>query len=73
MYISDYTELKITLKVTDANDERPRFVNQPRPYLATVSTNPSVGEMVYELLAYDPDVGSDIKYILESGWLQTSF
>ncbi|XP_033753809.1 LOW QUALITY PROTEIN: neural-cadherin-like [Pecten maximus] len=62
----DLTELAITLKVTDTNDERPIFVNQPRPFLATVSTNPSVGEMVYELLAYDPDTGSDIKYILES-------
>jgi len=43
------------------------FVNQPSPFLATVSTNPSVGELVYELMAVDPDTGSDIKYILESG------
>lgn len=55
------------LNVTDVNDEKPRFVNQPRPFLATVPVNPRVGQLVYELLATDPDTNSDIHYNLESG------
>lgn len=67
MYFAVISELILTLQVTDINDEKPVFINKPRPFLATVSSNPSVGEMVYELMAEDPDTGSDIKYILESG------
>ncbi|VDH94507.1 Hypothetical predicted protein [Mytilus galloprovincialis] len=61
-----YTLLKVTLTVKDVNDEKPRFINEPRPFLATVSTNPSIGELVYELMADDADTGSSITYILES-------
>ncbi|XP_071177027.1 neural-cadherin-like isoform X2 [Mytilus edulis] len=63
---TDYTLLKVTLTVKDVNDEKPRFINEPRPFLATVSTNPSIGELVYELMADDADTGSSITYILES-------
>lgn len=55
------------LNITDVNDEKPTFVNQPHPFLATVPINPRVGELVYELLATDPDTNSDIQYNLESG------
>jgi hypothetical protein len=63
----DYTILQARLTVKDVNDERPTFINEPRPFLATVSSNPSVGELVYELMADDPDIGSSLTYILESG------
>ena len=57
----------IHLYVKDINDEKPIIINKPRPFLATVSTNPRVGEFVYELVAYDPDTNSDVYYNLESG------
>lgn len=66
-FFTDYTILQARLTVEDVNDERPTFINEPRPFLATVSSNPSVGELVYELMADDPDIGSSLTYILESG------
>lgn len=63
----DFQIWTVHLNVTDVNDEKPRFVNQPRPFLATVPVNPRVGQLVYELLATDPDTNSDIHYNLESG------
>ena len=67
LILIDYTILQARLTVKDVNDERPTFINEPRPFLATVSSNPSVGELVYELMADDPDIGSSLTYILESG------
>ncbi|KAL4234097.1 hypothetical protein ACF0H5_005750 [Mactra antiquata] len=61
------TILKIILRVQDRNDEKPVFKNKPFPYLATVSTNPSLGENVYTLYAEDPDQNSQLQYKLESG------
>jgi len=57
----------VTLRVQDKNDEKPTFRNQPVPFLATVSTNPSLGENVYTLYAHDPDSNSRLQYNLESG------
>ena len=53
----------------DENDESPRFVNEPRPFLATVQTNSPPGTSVYQLMARDDDQGSTIHYELESGKL----
>ncbi|KAK3086114.1 hypothetical protein FSP39_013724 [Pinctada imbricata] len=58
--------LTVHLHVKDINDEKPVIINKPRPFLATVSTNPGVGEFVYELVAFDPDTNSNIQYNLES-------
>ncbi|XP_061162553.1 neural-cadherin-like [Saccostrea echinata] len=63
----EYQIWTVHLNVTDVNDEKPRFVNQPHPFLATVPVNPRIGELVYELLATDPDTNSDIQYNLVSG------
>lgn len=59
--------VQVTLQVQDRNDEKPVFKNRPVPFLATVSTNPSLGENVYTLYAYDPDENSRLQYNLESG------
>lgn len=63
------TIVEVTLRVQDKNDEKPVFRNKPVPFLAAVSTNPSLGENVYTLYAYDPDTNSQIQYNLESGAL----
>lgn len=55
------------IKLTDVNDEFPEFINQPRPFLATVSENAGPGTSVYQLMARDADQDSDIVYNLESG------
>lgn len=55
----------ITLE--DTNDEVPVFVNEPRPFLATVEENSPPGASVYHLMAKDADRGSNIHYMLESG------
>ena len=64
---TDYTLVEVTLKVQDLNDEKPVFKNKPQPFLATVSSNPAMGETVYTLLAEDPDKNSQLLYNLESG------
>ena len=51
----------------DENDEVPYFINEPRPFLATVSKNAGPGTSVYHLIGRDPDEDSDIRYNLESG------
>ena len=61
------------IDVTDVNDEVPRFVNTPRPFLATVATNAPPGTSVFRLEAVDPDDGSDVRYKLESGESFCSF
>ena len=57
--------MEITL--TDENDEFPRFVNAPSPFLATVQSNSPPGTSVYQLMATDDDQDSTIHYALESG------
>ena len=63
--------MEITL--TDENDESPRFVNVPRPFLATVQTNAPPGTSVYQLMATDDDQHSTIQYTLESGKFDSTF
>ena len=60
-------EQPVKIKLTDINDEEPRFVNVPRPFLATVSQNSPPGTSVYQLMAWDDDKDSVLKYSLESG------
>lgn len=55
------------IDVIDVNDELPRFVNTPHPFLATVATNAPPGTSVFRLEAVDPDGGSVVRYKLESG------
>ena len=51
----------------DVNDEVPNFVNIPKPFLATLSTNANPGTSVYQLMAKDDDEGSKISYSIDSG------
>ena len=64
--VTEY-EQSVRIKLTDMNDEIPRFVNLPRPFLATVSANAAPGTSVYQLMAQDDDEESLVRYILESG------
>ena len=57
----------VKIKLTDVNDEEPRFVNVPRPFLATVSQNAPPGTSVYQLMSRDDDKDSILQYNLESG------
>ena len=60
-------EQNVKILLTDVNDERPVFINTPRPFLATVSSNAPPGTSVYQLLVMDEDRTSHIQYNLESG------
>ena len=62
-------EQPVKIKLTDVNDEEPRFVNVPRPFLATVSQNAPPGTSVYQLMSRDDDKDSILQYNLESGEL----
>ena len=62
-------EQPVKIRLTDVNDEEPRFVNVPRPFLATVSQNAPPGTSVYQLMARDDDKDSIVHYNLESGRL----
>ncbi|CAD5116989.1 DgyrCDS5823 [Dimorphilus gyrociliatus] len=61
----DNQEVYITIK--DENDEVPVFKNAPYPFRATVPHNAAPGTSVYQLMAEDPDGGSEIRYVMESG------
>ena len=65
--ITGKIEQPVKIKLTDVNDEEPRFVNVPRPFLATVSQNAPPGTSVYQLMARDDDKDSVLSYNLESG------
>ena len=66
-FVSVVDEQPIKIRLTDVNDEIPRFVNVPKPFLSTVPTNAAPGSSVYHLMAQDDDQDSDILYNLESG------
>lgn len=65
--VSVVIEQPVKIKLTDVNDELPRFVNVPRPFLATVNQNAPPGSSVYQLMARDDDRDSVVQYALESG------
>ncbi|XP_014664051.1 PREDICTED: neural-cadherin-like [Priapulus caudatus] len=56
---------KVVINVLDVNDERPEFVNKPRPFQTVVSPNAPQGELVYVLDARDKDKDADIIYKIE--------
>ena len=66
LYI-DYEEQPVRLRLTDINDEVPQFQNVPRPFLAMVSSDAPLGTSVYQLMAYDQDHDSLVRYSLDSG------
>ena len=65
--VSARSEQPIKIRLRDVNDEVPRFVNLPRPFLATVSSSAAPGTSVYQLVAQDDDEDSIIRYVMESG------
>ena len=58
-------EISATLTVTDVN-EPPVFETLPKPYLATIRTNPGAGYNIITLVAKDPE-GARIHYEKTSG------
>lgn len=60
-------EQPVRIRLSDVNDEIPKFVNVPKPLLATVSSNAPPGTSVYQLMASDDDDGSHIVYSIDSG------
>lgn len=63
---SDVVRIRATLNITDSNDEKPCFRNQPFPYLATVAATAAAGVEIYELYASDEDETSQVQYQLMS-------
>ena len=61
------SEQPIKIRLRDVNDEVPRFVNLPMPFLATISSSAAPGTSVYQLVAQDDDEDSLIRYVMESG------
>lgn len=56
---------KVVINVIDVNDEKPEFVNKPKPFQTVVSPNAPQGELVYVLDARDKDKDADIIYKIE--------
>jgi len=63
----DYEEQPVHVRLTDVNDELPQFQNEPRPFLAMVSSDAPLGTSVYQLMAEDRDQDSLVRYSLDSG------
>ncbi|KAJ3597073.1 hypothetical protein NHX12_003473, partial [Muraenolepis orangiensis] len=57
---------KVTLRVTDVNDNVPEWSMEPHPYLAVVSPEAGPGTLVYQLQARDGDQGEggEVEYFL---------
>ena len=62
---SEIKLVKVSIPLSDVNDELPVLKNQPFPYNAAIPEEPDEGHLVYALLAQDPDVGSDLQYIMD--------
>ncbi|CAH8830995.1 unnamed protein product [Trichobilharzia szidati] len=56
--------LEIDIEVTDMNDNEPRFSSPV--YNVSVAENASVGSVIFELVAYDPDSTSQLTYTMAS-------
>ncbi|KAM6946138.1 neural-cadherin-like [Aplochiton taeniatus] len=65
----DWYLAKVTLRVTDVNDNVPEWSMEPYPYLAVVSPKAPTGTLVYQLQAQDGDEGSsgEVEYFLSDG------
>ncbi|KAG8135224.1 hypothetical protein E2320_008267 [Naja naja] len=57
---------KVRIVITDANDERPEFINTP--YIVQVQENTPVGSSIFKIEAVDRDTGSggSINYFLQN-------
>jgi hypothetical protein len=69
-YISVFPDERIQpvrIRLIDVNDEKPQFINLPRPFLATVSPNAGPANYVYQLIAQDNDKDSLLQFNLDSG------
>ncbi|XP_026528520.1 cadherin-related family member 1 [Notechis scutatus] len=57
---------KVRIVITDANDERPEFINTP--YIVQVQENTPVGSSIFQIEAVDRDTGSggSINYFLQN-------
>lgn len=71
LFFEDFEEQAVLIKVLDVNDEIPEFMNVPKPFLATVAIDAAMGTSVYQLIAYDADQDSAVRYIMETGQLVT--
>lgn len=54
----------MVIEVEDVNDERPHFINAPRPFQAVVPIDAMPGQSIYKFEAIDPDRDAIIKYRL---------
>ena len=52
--------VQVDIKVTDVNDEKPQFINQPVPFNARLSVQPEPATLVYTLSARDVDTNSSL-------------
>lgn len=60
--------VQITANILDRNDEPPRFITKPVPYLAVVASNAQAGVSVFRIEAEDVDGGPGaVKYYKENG------
>ncbi|XP_048742923.2 neural-cadherin-like isoform X4 [Ostrea edulis] len=60
-------QVEVTVDVLNVNDEPPRFITKPTPYLAVVATDAQAGVSVFRIEAEDVDGGTDaVKYFKES-------
>ena len=57
--------MKVSIPLSDVNDELPVLKNQPTPYNAALPEEPDEGHLVYALLAEDPDTTSDLQYTMD--------
>ena len=67
LYFAALEIVRLTLDITDLNDEPPVFDNIPAEMIATVGYNALKGTKVYQLQASDPDNGAKIRYEIVSG------
>ncbi|XP_061183428.1 neural-cadherin-like [Saccostrea echinata] len=60
-------QVEVTVNVQDVNDEPPRFITKPVPYLAVVATDAQAGVSVFQIQAEDVDGGPGaVKYFKEN-------
>lgn len=65
----DWYLVRLSLTVTDVNDNVPEWAMEPFPFLAVVSPEAAGGTEVYKLRAVDADEGSHgaVEYFLLEG------
>jgi hypothetical protein len=67
-------QVEVTVNVLNVNDEPPRFITKPTPYLAVVATDAQAGVSVFRIEAEDVDGGPNaVKYFKENGMSKACF